>query len=72
MCSIMSKDSSRIWWKNSESTLKLLCFLNESRNPNHRFWLLRIIENLGNRKIITIINKKVWIQYIEKLEWIKP
>jgi hypothetical protein len=45
------------WWKNSESILELLCILNESWNPYHGFWLLRIIENLGNKEIITLIRK---------------
>jgi len=26
-------------------------------NPNHKFWLLRIIGNLGNKKIVIIIRK---------------
>jgi hypothetical protein len=28
-------------------------------NPNHRFWLLRIIKNVENKEIITIIKKIV-------------
>lgn len=45
------------WWGNSESTLKLLCFLNESWSLDHKFWLLKIKQNLGNKETITVTKK---------------
>jgi hypothetical protein len=46
------------WWRNNEIILKLLCLSNWILNPDHKFWLLRIIENLGNKKTVIAIKKK--------------
>ncbi len=56
ICSMWVKKIIEYRW-NNESTLKLLCFLNESWNHDHIFWLLRIIQNLGNKEIIIVIRK---------------
>jgi hypothetical protein len=56
--SIMNKKVVEYRWGNNEITLKLKFYLsNWILNPNHKFWLLSIIENLGSKKTIIAIKK---------------
>ncbi len=56
--SILNKKTIECRWINNEIILKLLCLSNWILNPDHKFWLLRIIENLGNKKTVIAIKKK--------------
>jgi hypothetical protein len=49
----------RIQWDYFE----IVMFSNRIMNPNHNFWLLRIIKNLGNKKFVIVIKKCANIVY---------